>query len=170
MKRFFLLKILQGDSLLMKLAIKIIFLLVCVIPCLVAVFKDHAPSIKKYEEYIINCEDCLTTQKALNNALSRYNSDNSKISDVRDDDEFERIEKLLMDSGYLKNNYSHATKDCFFVINEDGIVCGCHGTIEALENNISSAKNLYEKKLSYRKYDIVCVLLGGVTLIAGLFF
>ena len=153
----------------MKVFIKIIILLSCVIPCFIFVGKSYEPKNIKYKEYLMNFEACLTTQKALNSALDKFGRDKSIFKDVRSDLDFSNVEKELINSDCLDKNYNKATPDCLYVINEGELYCACHSNIKQISDNINSVNRLADRNRLEKFGDYLTILMCSLLIILVLF-
>lgn len=153
----------------MNQLLKLIFAVICILPCFWAVSKSDKPNVKRYEEYIQKCEACANTQTKLSSALKVYCQKHSTVGNVKDSDKFERVESLLIDSGCLENNYRKPDSTCCYAIVDEKVICIRHAGINEIENNIASAKRAIEKDASTKKYDYLLVLVGTLIFLVGLF-
>lgn len=153
----------------MKPGLKIWFFILCSLSCLWSVFKSYQPQFDKYEKYIMECKNCEYTQRRLKSALISHSGTKSSIGDVRNEDDFLRVENLLINSGSLEKNYNRATKDCFYVIIDKEVTCACHASISEIEKNIDLTKNILKQHSKSRISDLLLVSFGSLILFLGLF-
>lgn len=153
----------------MKSVLKILFLMICAIPCIWSIVKSYQPKIDNYEKYIKICKDCEYTQRKLQSALNSYSDLNSPIGDVRDEADFLNVEKLLINSGCLEKDYNRSTEECFYVIVDKEVTCTCHADVEDIEENIKRANYMLEKKYHSRQCDLTELAFCCCVLLASLF-
>ena len=153
----------------MKSVLKILFFMICTIPCIWSVVKAYQPKFDKYETYIKDCKACEDTQRKLQLALLSYSGPSTSIGNVRDETDFLRVERLLIDSGCLDRNYNRSSKECFYVIVDKKVICACHADVEDIDANIERANRMLEKKCNNRRFDLIEVAFGCLILFFGLF-
>ncbi len=153
----------------MNQLLKIVFVVICALPCFLAVSKSYKTNVSSYEEYIQKCEACADTQTKLNSALMVYCQKHSSVGNVKNSDKFERVESLLIDSGCLENNYRKPDSTCNYAIVDEKVICIRHAGINEIEANVASAKRAIEKDTSTKKFDYLLVSIGTLIVIVGLF-
>ena len=152
----------------MKVFIKIIFYIVCMIICFIIINNSYKPNYAKYDKYIKLLNSCSSTQNAIESAILKYGN-NTMFLSVRNDDEFAKMEKELIKSNCLDKDYNKASSDCFFVIIYVNVYCGCHSDVIQIEENIKWINELISHNKFDEYLDYIFALICGICVLGGLF-
>ncbi len=152
-----------------KVILRWIIFIVTVVASIVAVRSSYLPTRISFSEYINEYKACLGIQKQIESAINDYDSLNALFDDVRTDEDFNQVERELIDHRNLDPDYNkNKPEGCFFVIKNGKVCCVCHSDEDQVNNNIKSVERLINRFSTDESFDYIFIAIGAVMLYSGL--
>lgn len=152
-----------------KVFLRWIIFIVTVVASIVAVRSSYLPTRISFYEYINEYKACLGIQKQIESAINDYDFLDALFDDVRTDDDFNRVERELINSHKLAPDYNkNKPEGCFYVIKNGKVCCVCHSDDIQISNNIKSVERLINRFSTDESFDYIFIAIGGIMLYGGL--
>ncbi len=154
---------------LIKVILRWIIFIVTVVASIVAVRSSYLPTRISFSEYINEYKACLGIQKQIESAINDYDSLNALFDDVRTDEDFNRVERELINSHKLAPDYNkNKPEACFFVIENGKVCCVCHCDESTIKDKMNSINRLISRFSTDETFDYLLIAIGAVMLYSGL--
>ena len=158
-----------GENFLMKVILRWIIYIVTVVTSILAVRFSYLPTRESFNNYIKEYKACLSIQNQLEFAIPDYGFGDALFDDVRTDEDFNRVERELIDHRNLDPDYNkNKPEGCFYVIKNGKVCCVCHSDDIQISNNIKSVERLINRFSTDESFDYIFIAIGAVMLYSGL--
>ena len=153
----------------MKVILRWIIFIVTVVTSIIAVKFSYIPTKASFYDFIKEYKACLSIQDQLEFAIHDYGFGDALFDDVRNDEDFNRVERELIDHRNLDPDYNkNKPEGCFFVIKNGKVCCVCHSDEGQVNNNIKSVERLINRFSSDENFDYIFIAIGAIMLYRGL--